>query len=423
MVELQILSQVLQTHDLSIIEDNQLTEEYFPEYQEEYKFITDHYKDYGNVPDKMSFLSQFQEFDLVEVNESESYLVDTIREEHLFSQAVPVVQNVAKLMKTDSNEAVEYLIQAIKELQPNYRIGGTDIIANAMERFEAFMDKREHQENWFFTSGFPELDDIIHGISRTEELFVIVARINQGKSWILEKIVTHIWEIGYNVGYISPEMSEILIGYRFDTLHDNYSNKDLVSGGNLKEEEYKQYVTDIQQKDNLFMVATPLDFKNRITVTKLRQFIKQYKLDALAIDGITYLADERSVKGDTKTTALTNISADLKLLSMELKVPILLVQQLNRTGATDGESDDLPGLDSIKDSDGIAASATIVLALKQCDDNILVMQLKKGRNCALGNKLKYRWNPNIGEFISESEMPISKDRPKPKKKLEKEDMF
>ena len=421
MVGLQILSQVLQTQDISIIEANDLTADFFPEYQEEYEFIMSHYKEYGNVPDKLSFLAQFNNFEIVEVNESEKYLIDTIREENLYSRAVPVVQNVAKLMKTDSNSAVEYMMNAIKDLQPNYNVGGVDII-HSHERFNAFVDKKQNQKDWFFTTGFPELDDIIHGINRVEELFVIVARINQGKSWILEKMCTHVWEIGYNIGYISPEMSDLLIGYRFDTLHNNFSNKDLVWGNDsLSDDDYGNYMDELQQKPNKFIVATPLDFKNRITVSKLRQFIKKYDLDLLAIDGITYLSDERYVRGDSKTISLTNISADLKTLSMELKVPILLVQQVNRSGVIDKESDELPGLDSIRDSDGIAASATSVLALKQCEDNILVMELKKGRNSGLGSKISYRWNPNIGEFISDS-IPSMPTRSK-KKKVEKEDMF
>ena len=180
MVALQILSQVLQTQDISIIENNQLTADYFPEYQEEFEYIVNHYKEYGNVPDKLTFLSNFQDFEIVEIDESEQYLIDTIREENLYYRTVPVVQNIAKLMKTDSNEAVEYMLQAMKDLQPNYKLGGTDIIQQASQRLEAFIDKRDNQDNWFFTTGFPELDDVIHGINRAEELMVLFARVNQG---------------------------------------------------------------------------------------------------------------------------------------------------------------------------------------------------------------------------------------------------
>lgn len=421
MVALQILSQVLQTKDISIIENNQLTADFFPEYQEEYEFIMNHYREYGNVPDKASFLSNFQEFEIVEVNESEQYLVDTIREENLYYKSVPVVQNIAKLMKTDSNEAIEYMIHAMKDLQPNYKMGGIDIIQQATQRLDAFIDRRDNQDNWFFTTGFPELDDIIHGINRAEELFVIFARTNQGKSWILEKICTHVWEIGFNVGYISPEMGALSVGYRFDTLHKNFSNKDLTWGNSeLDEEEYRQYTEELKQKKNKFIVATPLDFDNKITVTKLKHFIKQHKLDIIAIDGITYLSDERCKRNDNKTTSLTNIAEDLKTLGMELKVPILVVVQANRSGVVDKDSEELPELESIRDSDGISHNATVVLAVKQGPDGFITLQVKKQRNGRVGDKISYQWKPDVGEFISENANII--DRPK-KKVVEKEDVF
>lgn len=419
---LQILSQILQTKDISILESNQLTVDYFPGYEDEYNFIINHYKEYGNVPDRTTFISKFQDFEIAEVSESEEYLIDAIREEYLWDKCVPVVKNIAKLMKTDSNAAVEYMMTAVKDLEPNYKVGGTDIIQQAHKRLEAFINKRDNQDNWFFTTGFKELDDIIHGLNRLEELLVIFARINQGKSWVLEKICTHIWEIGYNVGYISPEMGDLSVGYRFDTLYRNFSNKDLMWGNStLDEKKYAEYIKELEDKPNKFIVATPAeDFNNRITISKLRQFIKQHKLDVLAIDGITYLSDERGNRNDNKTTSLTNIAQDLKSLGMELKVPILLVIQANRGGAVDKDSDDLPELESIRDSDGPAQNATIVLAVKQGPDGVITLQVKKGRNNRVGDKISYQWNPDIGEFISDS--GVVTDRPK--RKIEKkEDVF
>ena len=419
---LQIISQILQTKDISILESNQLTVDYFPGYEDEYNFIINHYKEYGNVPDRTTFISKFQDFEIAEVSESEEYLIDAIREEYLWDKCVPVVKNIAKLMKTDSNAAVEYMMTAVKDLEPNYKVGGTDIIQQAHKRLEAFINKRDNQDNWFFTTGFKELDDIIHGLNRLEELLVIFARINQGKSWVLEKICTHIWEIGYNVGYISPEMGDLSVGYRFDTLYRNFSNKDLMWGNStLDEKKYAEYIKELEDKPNKFIVATPAeDFNNRITISKLRQFIKQHKLDVLAIDGITYLSDERGNRNDNKTTSLTNIAQDLKSLGMELKVPILLVIQANRGGAVDKDSDDLPELESIRDSDGPAQNATIVLAVKQGPDGVITLQVKKGRNNRVGDKISYQWNPDIGEFISDS--GVVTDRPK--RKIEKkEDVF
>lgn len=433
MVELQIISRVLQTQDYSIIENNQLTTEYFSGYEDEFEFIKDHYNKYKNVPDKATFLSTFPDIELVEVAESEQYLIDTIRENYLYTKCVPMIQKSAELLKTDSNSAVEFLLNTLKNLNPDYEIGGIDIIKDARNRLEAFRDRRDNQDDWFFTTGFEELDDIIHGLQRFEEFLVIVARTNHGKSWVLEKICTHIWEIGFNVGYISPEMGELSVGFRFDTLYKNFSNKDLVWGNkDFDEAEYEKYIEDLEKHKNKFIVSTPQRFQNKITVSKLRQYIKKYKLDVIAIDGITYLSDERGKRGDTKTISLTNISEDLMNLSIEMKVPVLVVVQANRSGAVDRESEDTPELESIRDSDGISYNASKIIALKQNADSTLILQVKKQRNGRVGDKVIYQWNPNIGEFIfigngGEKKEDTEEERPRQRKQQKqvttKEDVF
>lgn len=399
MVSLQIISKVLATRDNSIIEDNLLTVEYFTGYNEEYEFIENHVKQYGNVPDTATFLSKFPQIELVEVTESDRYLVDTIREEYLYYKSVPVIQKAAELLKTDSNAASEYLINEMKTLQPNYNLGGIDIVNDAELRYEEFIQRKEHQEKWFFTTGFKELDDLIHGIQRGEELLVLFARVNMGKSWVLEKMCTHIWQIGYNVGYISPEMGATSIGYRFDTLVNHYSNSSLMWGkDDISEDEYKEYIEDLQEKKNKFIVATPIDFDKKITVSKIRNWVNQYKLDVVAIDGITYMSDERYRRGDNKTTSLTNISEDLMELSIELKIPILVVVQANRTGVVEKGKADTPELESIRDSDGISHNASKIISINQREYGVLDMIIKKQRFGVVGGKLTYNWDINIGDF-------------------------
>jgi replicative DNA helicase len=291
------------------------------------------------------------------------------------------------------------MLNAVKELTPNYQLGGTDLIADGTERLNNYIERLEHQDDWYFTTGFPELDDLIHGIQRGEELFVIFARTNQGKSWVLEKMITHIWQLGFNVGYISPEMSADSIGYRFDTLYKNFSNKDLVWGKtDIDLSEYSKHIHDLQEKKNKFIVSTPIDFDRKITVTKLRNFVKQHKLDAIAIDGITYMTDERGKRGDNKTTSLTNISEDLMLFSVELKIPILVVVQANRSGVVDADTGGTPELESIRDSDGISHNASKVLSIRQDNDGVLEMGIKKQRFGVVGGKLKYQWDINRGIF-------------------------
>ena len=71
MVAIQIISKILTTADNSIIDDNLLDVSYFVGYEDEFNFIQNHIKQYGNVPDKATFLSKFPDFELVEVAETD----------------------------------------------------------------------------------------------------------------------------------------------------------------------------------------------------------------------------------------------------------------------------------------------------------------------------------------------------------------
>lgn len=394
MVQIQIISKVLKSKSPDIIINNDLTSDHFQGYSEHYMFIMEHYKRYGNVPDILTFLEHFENFEIVEVMESDKYLVEKINEEYLYTKLVPVLEKTAELMQGNSADAYDFLKTSLNTVAPINSTYGIDIIADAKSRYEEYINKKNSEVPWSHPTGFKELDDAINGLAKGEEFVVIVARTNQGKSWVLAEILTHNWKFGCNVGYISPEMSPNAIGYRFDSLNEHFSNFNLYSGRDVGN--YEDYIETLQENQKYqFRVATPMDFNKIITVSKLRNFCIQNKIEILGIDGITYLTDERYKRGDNKTTSLTNISEDLMALSCELKIPIVTVVQANRTGAdvTNG----VPELESIRDSDGISYNASKVLSIRQKNSKLL-MEVKKNRNGPVGVKLCYDWDIDVGTF-------------------------
>lgn len=417
MVVLQILNKVIRTSDMSLIIDNNLTREMFLGYENEFDFIQNHFEKYNQVPDKETFLNEFQDFDLLDVQESNKFLLDKLNEEWLYYKTVPVVQKVAELLKSNSDTAVEYLLEQIPNLTSIQQNEGIDIIKNANMRYNVYKEKLGGLNTKYITTGFEELDTIFKGFAMGEELVVLFARIGQGKSWILSKMLSHAWQLGLNVGMVSPEMSATKIGYRFDTLTNNFNNKNLVWG--YEESEYGDYIEDLQNKENKFIVTIPQDFNKKITISKLRNFCLKNKINILGIDGITYLTDERYKKGDNRTTMLTNISEDLMSLSIELGIPILVVVQSNRGGVKTEDDNEAPDLENIKDSDGIAANATKVVAIRQkASEGTLQLCVRKHRDGKTGQTLLYNCDFNTGRF---QYIPSRDDGLNPERRKEKID--
>ena len=392
MIELQVLSRVLKERNASILTLNGITEDYFITYPDEYAFIMNHLKEYGNVPDKETFLAKFTNFTIVDVTESDKYLIETFNEEHLYSLTVPVINKLADIIQTDSRAAVEYLQSQLPSLTQNNVVLGVDIVSQARERQREWQERRENKERFCIPTGFEELDEITGGWQRGEEFAVLFARTGQGKSWILIKTLEHAWKIGKRVGLIEPEMSASKTGYRFDTLSGNISNSALTRGDDAPD--YDKYIEQLSKNEIPFFVASPKDFRRNITVSKLRAFIESNKLDILGVDGISYLKDDKKQRGDNRTTGLTNISEDLMDLSIELKIPIIVVCQSNREGAKD---DDAPDLENIRDSDGIAYNASTVIAARQKGPGI-ELTVRKNRNGKSGDKLIYLWDIDKGTF-------------------------
>ena len=170
MVVLQTLNKIIQTSNFDLIIDNNLTREMFLNYEDEFDYISGFYNQYGKVPDKETFLSQFPEFNLIDVKESDKYLLDKINEEYLYYRTVPVVQMVAEKLKSNSEDAVDYLLQEIPKLVDIQKTNGEDIVKNAEKRYNEYLLKLGGKDNQYITTGFEELDGIFKGFSRRRRI-------------------------------------------------------------------------------------------------------------------------------------------------------------------------------------------------------------------------------------------------------------
>ena len=118
MIQIQVLNRVLTDKHLGLMTENGLDRSFFSQYQEEYDFITRHVSEYGNVPDDATMLEKFPGFELLDVTESDRYLIDAIYEERMYNEMVPILNTAAEKMQNNSLEAVKYIlpIQVLRTL-------------------------------------------------------------------------------------------------------------------------------------------------------------------------------------------------------------------------------------------------------------------------------------------------------------------
>lgn len=404
MIQLQFLNRVLDTRDASLIVINNLTEEYFSDYLGEFRYIRTHLDTYGNVPDKATFLSKFPEFDVLTVNESDNYLIDELYQDRNRRFLASTFNNIRKLLnegKTD--EAMRVYTNASNDMTQAMHLDSVDLLQDT-SRYDAYVDKCRDFSKYYIKTGFKELDELIGGWDRNEELATIVARPGVGKSWILLMVAKAALEQGLRVGIYSGEMSEQKVGYRFDTLVSHISNMGIMRGNSSIQNDYKNYIDGLTERfSGCLKVITPAMINGPAGVTALRAFVEKEKLDILCIDQHSLLEDDR--KGRTAVDKAANISRDLKNLQVLKKIPVIAVSQQNR-----GATDDGPSTANVAQSDRISQDSTVMVFLEQ-KDGILTLNLVKARDSVNGKKIHYAYDFDKGIFtyMPEEGDPLSND--------------
>ena len=398
MIQLQVLNAIVGNKDSSILLLNNLTEEYFSDYPNEFGFIQRHLSEYGKVPDMASFLDKFPDFEVIEVTEPSSYLLSELYNDRNTRYLAKTFNTIRKLLgEGKTEEAMKLLSTSSNDMVQAIPLEAVDLTQDTT-RYDDYVERCSDFSRYYIRTGFSELDDLIGGWDRYEELATIAARPGIGKSWIMLKVATAALEQGLRVGIYSGEMSERKVGYRFDTLVSHISNSAITRGKEYVQNEYKTYIDGLSSKyRGCIKVLTPAMIKGPAGVTALRAFIEKENLDILCVDQHSLLEDDRNAKNPVERAA--NISKDLKNLQVLKKIPIIAVSQQNRASTENGA-----GTANIAQSDRISQDSTIIIFLEQ-KDNVLTLNLSKARDAINNKKLHYAadFDKGIFQFIPDEE--------------------
>ena len=398
MIQLQVLNRIINESDSSLLLLNNLTQDYFSDYPNEYNFIRNHLTQYGKIPDQISFLNKFPEFTVIEVTEPTSYLINELYSDYNMRFLAKTFNQVRKLLNEGkTEEAMRIYTTASDDMVKAVHLESVDILKDT-SRYDDYVERCNDFNKYYVKTGFKELDQLIGGWDKNEELATIAARPGVGKSWVLIKVALAALEQGLRVGIYSGEMSERKVGYRFDTWASHISNSAITKGRVDVQNEYKMYIDSLKDKYNgCLKVLTPAMINGPAGVTALRAFIEKENLDILLIDQHSLLEDDRKAKNPVEKAA--NISRDLKNLQVLKKIPIIAVSQQNRGSTENGAT-----TANIAQSDRISQDSTILIFLEQ-KDGVLTLNLVKARDSVNNKKLQYACDLDKGilQFMPEEE--------------------
>lgn len=217
------------------------------------------------------------------------------------------------------------------------------------------------------TTGFKELDRITQGL-RPGEVTILAARPSVGKTALaLNVAFKSAIRARVPVGIFSLEMSSELL---FKRLISAQSGVPLtkVNGNTVTDDERLKITNaiDLISQAKIYIDDTPQAKINDILQKCRRLQQKEPTLGLIVIDYIGLITVPSTGRGETaRYEEIRKVSAALKGLAMELKIPIIVLCQISRNA--EQRENKKPMLSDLRDSGSIEQDADMVWLLYRAD--------------------------------------------------------
>lgn len=246
-------------------------------------------------------------------------------------------------------------------------------------------------------TGFPELDNLLSGLQRSD-FIVIGARPSLGKTSLALDIARHAsLKNKEAVGFFSLEMSREQVVDRLIAAEAQVPLWKLRTGRLTDDTDFEliQSALDSLSQAPLFVDDTPSP--NILQMRSMaRRLQAEHGLNLLVVDYLQLVQPRAGT--DNMVQQVTEISRGLKGLARELNIPVIAVSQLSR--AVDQREVKVPRLADLRESGAIEQDADVVLFIYRKDrdkmnvapeeENLAEIIIAKHRNGPLGTvRLKF----------------------------------
>ncbi|MEV1315340.1 replicative DNA helicase [Micromonospora arborensis] len=214
------------------------------------------------------------------------------------------------------------------------------------------------------STGYTEVDAILGGL-RPKQLVTVAGATGMGKSIALVDMARHIAiKSRLKVAFFTFEMSNNEVFDRILAAQSKVPHR-LIRDGLLDQEDWRRINSKIGPMSNAPLFLTD---KAPMRVADIRGHCMRQQdgpgLDVVFVDHmhLTYPSSPRIVD---RTAIMADVSPALKLLGMELDVPVVAAAQLNR--GPSARLDKTPELTDLKGSSSIEQDSNVVILLHRPD--------------------------------------------------------
>jgi len=246
-------------------------------------------------------------------------------------------------------------------------IAGTVSLSNILDIPEALalamseLERTIAGKSLNLKTGIRPLDDMLGGLCE-QELIVIAARTSVGKTALAVQAAHHILTHQNPVAFFSLEMSIPKIISRFNMFQTDLSVKE-----QRHHENFPKTVKGYEKIRALPLFCSDL---SRIRASQLsiqaKNLVNTHPVKAVFIDYLGLIEPEKKTQ-DNRNLEISYITRELKILAGELRIPIILLSQLNRENEKRSSKEAEPRLSDLRDSGSIEQDADKVIFIHRPD--------------------------------------------------------
>ncbi|OHE82172.1 MAG: replicative DNA helicase [Verrucomicrobia bacterium GWF2_62_7] len=288
-------------------------------------------------------------------------------------------------------------------------VSGADVVKEAVHEIDDILQHKGKLRG--ISTGFTELDKCLDGLQRGS-MIVIAARPSMGKTSLAMNIAEHVAILNSEnpmpVGVFSLEMPAVqLIIRMLCSVGEVSMNR--IRRGLSTDVEYKSLINSAKKISNAKIL---IDDTGDLTIMELRAKARRMKanhdIQLLVVDYLQLMRAPMRGNYDNRQQEIAAISGGLKALAKELKIPVMVLSQLNREA--EKREGGRPRLSDLRESGAIEQDADVVALIAPKDDRKdeevvaeeitqAVLIIAKNRNGPQG-KIPLQFRRDITRFFS-----------------------
>ena len=294
------------------------------------------------------------------------YYAEILKNKKMLRDMINTATAILDNAYDENGEPAEKLDEAEKgifEITDRRTGGKFQKIGGLIEQTYEILAKREGQFITGISTGFWELDAITCGL-QNGQMIILAGRPSMGKTSLAMNIAEHIGLVDkIPVGILSLEMTQESLAEKFlcgtSEIDQQKARRGLLGIESFEKMvqtsvEYSKAEIYIDDSSNL----TPLELR-----AKARRLKRKHGIRCIIVDYLQLMHIGK--RNESRQQEITEISRYIKALAKELKIPIVVLSQLNRS--PEGRAGHIPRMSDLRESGSIEQDADVVMLMHRED--------------------------------------------------------